>query len=576
MSQQNHADEAADLPDDGPSSMEEASHSDHSTPTNAPDALATGSVIPAESPPERKEPARPFTAASTSGPSPRVTFSHQMGKGGVKERNVGSHSEATSQNAENGLGESERLDIGPAHRLGERPPQGTRLTSATPSSREISGAIVDSSLHAPGDFESMRSTSPTPSRTRTEMLAVAVLVDDEDTTTQSLPHALPPPESAVAIQFARAEPVPAENEDDRDLGRPHCRLVLYLQGFVVMALLLGICGLILGLLLRKTSGTAPAPTDLSIESFVEFDIPEYSREALLADNESPQAKAIAFLKQDPQISSYTASRRLTRFSLGVFFFSLLSEIQEFQWINMRGWGTNASECSWYTTNSSWYATNLEPTCNSSGSFVTLNLQRNGLRGTLPAEIELLTDLHRIELVGNSIRGTIPSEIGNLKNLSYLDLSLNELVGTVPDKLGNISALRFLFLVNCMLTGTVPELLFSGSGYRLNSSSSRLPGGSDRRSLQQDASEWTSRLEYAYFEFNILAGTIPTTIGDARYLKNLSFHGNYLEGTIPESISNLASLHYFSTFPCSVVPPAACVLTPYHCSLHCPRGDCQFS
>jgi hypothetical protein len=563
MSRQNEA--AADPPDAGTSGMDEASSRDHSTPTNAPGALATDSVIPVKSPPEREEPTRTSSAPAGLGPHSRVTFSHQMGRGGVKERNLGSHSESISQNAEDGSGkEGERLDKGRKDQpwlgrtdqnleLSEPPPPGTRLTPASLSSRDISGTIVDSSLHAPGDVESMRSTSPTPCHDQTEMLAVAVLVDDEETMTQSLPQPIPPPESAVAIQVARAEPVPAENEDHDAVGKLHCRPVHYLLGFVVIALLLGMSGLILGLLLGKTSGTAPASSEFSIESFVEFEIPAYSREALLADNGSPQAKAIAFLKQDPQISSYTASRRLTRFSLGVFFFSLLSEIQESQWINMTGWGTNASECSWYTTNSSWYPTHLEPTCNSSGSFVTLNLQRNQLLGTVPTEIELLTDLHRIELIGNAIRGTIPVELGNLKSLSYLDLSINELVGTVPATLGNISALQFLAFVGNILTGTVPELLFGGSGHRHNSSRSRLLGGSDRRSLQQDESEWTSLLEYAYFDQNTLTGTIPTTIGNARHLKNLSFHGNYLEGTVPESISNLASLYYFGTIPCSSAP-----------------------
>jgi Leucine Rich Repeat len=303
-----------------------------------------------------------------------------------------------------------------------------------------------------------------------------------------------------------------------------------------------------------------------MESFVEFDIPAYSREAILVDLESPQNKAIAFLSHDPQTSNYTAERRLARYSLAVLYFSLNSEIQGNQWNYSTGWATNTSECDWYTTFRN------ESICDSSGAFTTLELEQNQLFGSLPTEIELLSDLQRVQLTKNTLRGSIPSEIGGLHFLSYLDLSENELGGTIPSTLSNLSVLRYLDLWNNFLVGVIPESLFGGSGGSDDIVEEASLRGSNRRSQQRDSHERISLLENLCLESNALQGTIPTTVGNARNLRQFCFRDNAIEGTLPESMSNLTLLDYFGTFPLDAIPVSACVISPLSLPQHCPRDD----
>ena len=65
------------------------------------------------------------------------------------------------------------------------------------------------------------------------------------------------------------------------------------------------------------------------------------------------------------------------------------------------------------------------TCNSDGEVVMLNLNYNGLSGTIPTQLGLLTSLTsgddgdgdgngvEVFLLGNELTGTLPSEIGAL-------------------------------------------------------------------------------------------------------------------------------------------------------------------
>nr|CAB3472881.1 unnamed protein product [Digitaria exilis] len=50
---------------------------------------------------------------------------------------------------------------------------------------------------------------------------------------------------------------------------------------------------------------------------------------------------------------------------------------------------------------------------------------------------------RVELYKNNIQGTIPAELGNLKSLISLDLYNNNITGTIPKELGQMKSLRCL-------------------------------------------------------------------------------------------------------------------------------------
>jgi Leucine-rich repeat (LRR) protein len=73
----------------------------------------------------------------------------------------------------------------------------------------------------------------------------------------------------------------------------------------------------------------------------------------------------------------------------------------------------------------------------------LNLSKNSLTGSLPAEVRLLQNLKVLNLSNNQFTG-VPAEIGQLQKLEELDLSNNKITG-LPNELGNLTNLKTLNL-----------------------------------------------------------------------------------------------------------------------------------
>lgn len=86
----------------------------------------------------------------------------------------------------------------------------------------------------------------------------------------------------------------------------------------------------------------------------------------------------------------------------------------------------------------------------------LCLQGNPLNQALPASIQKLKSLRRIEFWDCHLTGTIPPELGSLEKLEYLVLMENpELTGPIPASLGNLSEASYINLSSCDLTGNIP-------------------------------------------------------------------------------------------------------------------------
>ena len=69
------------------------------------------------------------------------------------------------------------------------------------------------------------------------------------------------------------------------------------------------------------------------------------------------------------------------------------------WKHNTGWLSARSECTWYGVK-----------CTHSGSIDELVLQNNRLRGTLPDQLSLLTELVHLELGEDDMSGTIPPQV----------------------------------------------------------------------------------------------------------------------------------------------------------------------
>ena len=79
----------------------------------------------------------------------------------------------------------------------------------------------------------------------------------------------------------------------------------------------------------------------------------------------------------------------------------------------------------------------------------LSNQIQGLTGTIPNKVSLLTHLTKLHLSGNKLSGTIPFDLGYLTKLRELDISSNELTGTIPTEIGRLKGkFRHCILYGC--------------------------------------------------------------------------------------------------------------------------------
>jgi Leucine-rich repeat (LRR) protein len=188
------------------------------------------------------------------------------------------------------------------------------------------------------------------------------------------------------------------------------------------------------------------------------------------------------------------------------------------WINNTGWGTEASFCEWYGV-----------TCDENEHVAILDLDRNKISGTLPAEIGDLLGLTVLRLTYTSedfnkgsclyyyvIREPFPPEIGKLVNLQVLDLGYNQLT-SLPPEIGNLVNLRVLDL---------------GGQWWYRNQLTFLPG---------EISNLAS-LQVLDLRENQLTYLLPE-IGNLASLQQLDLGNNRLSGPIPAYLSNLGDLNF---------------------------------
>jgi len=167
-----------------------------------------------------------------------------------------------------------------------------------------------------------------------------------------------------------------------------------------------------------------------------------------------------------------------------------------------------------TTVGDWYGVSVTASYNGP---TILSLSGNNLVGTIPPEIENLSDLKSLILSKNFLTGYIPSGIFNLVNLLRINLSDNLLTGTIPPEFGNGDYVA-INLGSNLFTGQIPAEL------------------GEAQSLQ-----------YLNLSDNQLTGTIPAEIGQLWYLYTLNIANNKIEGVVPQSLTNLSRLRQGTDF-----------------------------
>ena len=257
--------------------------------------------------------------------------------------------------------------------------------------------------------------------------------------------------------------------------------------------------------------------------------------ASLKDPSSPQSAALNWL-QNPMNEQYSDARLLQRYALATLYYA--TNPNNNSWKSTSSWLSDIDECNWFSTSESPLDV-CATTPNGGGVYQELDLRNNGLSGTIPEEISLLTALRTIRFAGNGLVGSIPSQISNLPRLEYIDLSSNELGD--PTEIG---ALIHLDISDNFFQTTIPVDAWS------------------------EGSPLSSTLKVLDLGSNQFFGTLPSEIGFLTKLTGLSVYDNNLSGQLPASISKLplellyVDSNKFTSNPIFPgVPQAICTLRP---------------
>ncbi|KAF3948052.1 hypothetical protein CMV_025901 [Castanea mollissima] len=147
----------------------------------------------------------------------------------------------------------------------------------------------------------------------------------------------------------------------------------------------------------------------------------------------------------------------------------------------------------------------------------------------------LTQMIYLDLSYNNFNGLLPSSIFDLPNLSVLDLEKNQLVGPLPNHVSGLNLLIYLSLGSNFLNGTLPSWLFSlTSLVRLTLDHNQFIG-------EIGEFKYNNSLDYLDLSYNMLQGSIPSSISRLVNLTYLSLSSNNLQGSVPSSISRLVNL-----------------------------------
>jgi len=165
------------------------------------------------------------------------------------------------------------------------------------------------------------------------------------------------------------------------------------------------------------------------------------------------------------------------------------------------WLTGGSECGWGGLG-----------CNEDNFIARIEMEQNGVAGTLPFELNRLQTLQNLILEEGILTGTIPSELSEIRSLEQIDLNFNLLQGTIPEELYALSNLRQMDLNDNELTGTISSSISS-----------------------------LSKMSFFQIENNFFTGTVPDSISALKALEVATMDNNQLSGTMPCDFTNIKVL-----------------------------------
>ncbi|GLT57675.1 hypothetical protein SLA2020_306300 [Shorea laevis] len=205
-------------------------------------------------------------------------------------------------------------------------------------------------------------------------------------------------------------------------------------------------------------------------------------------------------------------------------------------------------------------------CSNDGRITRIQLGHQNLQGTLPTDLQTLTELERLELQWNNISGPVPSLKG-LSSLQVVMLSNNQFSSFPADFFSGLSSLQSLEIdYNPFASWEIPQSLRNASALQNFSANSANISGKIPDFLGPDEFPALTLLHLA---FNSLEGKLPTTFSGSQIqsfwingqksdtqltgsvdviqnmtmLKEVWLHSNRFTGPLPDfsGLSDLQSL-----------------------------------
>ena len=276
------------------------------------------------------------------------------------------------------------------------------------------------------------------------------------------------------------------------------------------------------------------------------------------------------------------------------------------WARRTRWLSSASICTWFGVSCA------------GGRVTGIALQRNNLKGALPASLGDLTHLESLQLDGDRpasyagcsstdlqysalppsfytlsrlqvfsaedacLGGTLAdgaTGVGALAALTNFSIHQNRVGGPFPSGFNSAAGMRVLKLDRNPITGSVP--LFTGWGAALHTFDCNfcsLTGPFPALNFSK-----LTGLTQLYWDGNLFT-SLPATLGDARNLQEVSFNINNIRGAFPDSLCALKGLtdcrvgagtscaQYQACYPWVVASNASGNL--YSCPLPAQCGACN--
>ena len=283
----------------------------------------------------------------------------------------------------------------------------------------------------------------------------------------------------------------------------------------------------------KPSSPLLSETSEAVLDFLQSVLPRFSFN-LLRDTSSPQYQSFTWLTHsllyvnDSDYLSWHVSGTIQAYAMATLYYATNGD----NWITNDGWLRSLDVCSWFQQAPGSH-------CNMTHQLITtLSLSSNGLVGTVPPELGLLTQLQTLDLSGNVLSGTIPRQIFHLTLLQSFNINGNGgISGTLPTDIQYLSRLQSIHIRDTAISGSLPTEL--GLLHRLEDVEcgfTQLTG-----TLPSELGYLTS-LELWSSRQTMFRGSLPTHIGHWRMLRSLDMTGAYyMWGTIPSALFRLTQL-----------------------------------